>query len=191
MLVFLDTEFTDLLNPELLSLGLVTLDGRELYAELDLTTDIGKARLKASSDFVRYGGVLDFWGLLPGATGTEWEMGRRTGEWLLGLAAEFGTKIEVAFDYGMDYELMEYAVRDAGLWDQVREVVIPVNVNAITGTITGELAAEECFRALGQRGGRGLKRHHALADALALRAAYIDVTTAALAHASSKSTPQA
>ena len=191
MLVFLDTEFTDLLNPELLSLGLVTLDGRELYAELDLTTDIGKARLKASSDFVRYGGVLDFWGLLPGATGTEWEMGRRTGEWLLGLAAEFGTKIEVAFDYGMDYELLEYAVRDAGLWDQVREVVIPVNVNAITGTITGELAAEECFRALGQRGGRGLKRHHALADALALRAAYIDVTAAALAHASSKSTPQA
>ena len=34
MLVFLDTEFTDLLNPELLSLGLATLDGREFYAEL-------------------------------------------------------------------------------------------------------------------------------------------------------------
>ena len=33
MLVFLDTEFTDLLNPELLSLGLATLDGREFYAE--------------------------------------------------------------------------------------------------------------------------------------------------------------
>ncbi len=186
MIVFLDTEFTDLLNPELLSLGLVTLDGRELYAELDLTTDIGKARLKASSDFVRYGGVLDFWGLVPGATGTEWEMGRRTGEWLLGLAAEFGTKVEVAFDYGMDYELLEYAVRDAGLWDQVREVVIPVNVNSITGTITGELAAEECFRELGKRCGRGLKRHHALADALALRAAYIDVKAAALLHTRSK-----
>ena len=79
MLVFLDTEFTDLLNPELLSLGLATLDGREFYAELDLTTDSGKARVKASSDFVRYGGILDFWGLVPDATGTEWEMGRRTG----------------------------------------------------------------------------------------------------------------
>jgi len=53
MLVFLDTEFTDLLNPELLSLGLVTLDGREHYAELDLTTDAGKARVKASSAFVQ------------------------------------------------------------------------------------------------------------------------------------------
>lgn len=36
---------------------------------------------------------------------------------------------------------MEYAIRDAGLWDQVREVVLPVNVDPITGTITGELAA--------------------------------------------------
>lgn len=102
-------------------------------------------------------------------------MGRRTGEWLLTLATETGTRIEVAFDYGVDYELMEYAIRDAGLWDQVREVVLPVNVNPITGSITGELAAEACFREMGKRGGRGLKRHHALADALALRAAYMEV----------------
>lgn len=81
----------------------------------------------------------------------------------------------------MDYELMEYAIRDAGLWNQVREVVFPVNVNPMTGTITGELGAEACFRELGKR---GLKRHHALADALALRAAYIDVRSAALAHKS-------
>ena len=190
MLVFLDTEFTDLLNPELLSLGLVTLDGREHYAELDLTTDTGKARAKASSSFVQ-SSIFDMWGLVPGASGTEWEMGRRTGEWLLGLAAESGTKVEVAFDYSTDYELMEYAIRDSGLWDQVRDVVLPVNVNPITGTINGELAAEECFRALGQRGGRELKRHHALADALALRAAYIDVKASALVHARSKRTQRA
>ena len=180
MLVFLDTEFTDLLNPELLSLGLVTLDGREHYVELDITTDAGKARVKASSDFVRYGGILDLWGLVPGATGTEWEIGHRTGEWLLALAAQTGTRIEVAFDYSMDYELMEYGIRDAGLWEQVREIVLPVNVNPITGTITGELGAEACFRGLC---GRGLQRHHALADALALRAAYIDAKAEALAHA--------
>lgn len=136
MLVFLDTEFTDLLNPALLSLGLVALDGREHYGELDLTTNEGKARIKASSDFVRHGGILDLWGLIPGATGTEWEMGRRSGEWLLGLAAESGAPVEVAFDYSTDYELLEYAIRDAGLWDQVRECVVPVNVDPITGTIT-------------------------------------------------------
>lgn len=66
-----------------------------------------------------------------------------------------------------------HAIRDSSLWSQVREVVFPVNVNAITGTNEGELAAEACFRELGKRGGRGLKRHHALADTLALRAAYL------------------
>jgi hypothetical protein len=180
MLVFLDTEFTDLLNPELLSIGLATLDGREHYGELDLTTDAGKARVKASSAFVQ-SGILDMWGLVPGATGTECEMGRRAGEWLLGLAAEAKNIVEIAFDYGMDYELLEYAIRDAGLWDQVRKVVLPVNVNPITGTITRELAAEECFRELGKLGGRGLKRHHAVAHALALRAAYMAVKAMALA----------
>lgn len=183
MLVFLDTEFTDLLSPELLSVGLVALDGREHYGELDLTTETGQARVKASSDFVRYGGVLDMWGLVPGTAGAEWEIGRCAGGWLLGLAAESSTLIEVAFDYSMDYELMEYAIRDAGLWEQVREVVLPVNINAITGTIDGELAAETCFRELGKRSGRRLKRHHALADALALRAAYMAVKAAALGHA--------
>ncbi len=85
MIVFLDTEFTDLLNPELLSLGLVTLDGREHYAELDLTTDPGRARVKASSAFV-HSAIFDKWGLVAGATSTEWEMGCRTAQWLLGLA---------------------------------------------------------------------------------------------------------
>lgn len=176
MITFLDTEFTDFLNPELLSLGLVTIDGRELYVELDLSTEAGKARAKASGNFVR-GGVLDLWGLVPGAAGTELEIGRLTGEWLLGLAEESGTRIEVAFDYGVDYELMEYAIRDSGLWDRVREVVSPVNVGVRTGTIDGELAAEECYRELGKR---GLRWHHSLADALPLRAAYMAVKERAL-----------
>jgi hypothetical protein len=179
MIAFLDSEFTDLLDPQLLSLGLASLDAREFYTELDMSSDIGKVRLKAASQFVRYNGVLDQWGHVPGATGTEWEMGRRAGEWILGLAVESGSRVEIAFDYSTDYELLEYAIRDAGLWDQVRQVVIPVNVDAITGTIIGELAAEECYRALRKRGGRGLCRHHALADALALRAAYMAFKTAA------------
>lgn len=183
MLVFLDTEFTDLMQPQLLSLGLAALDGREFYAELDLTSEIGQARVKAATDFVRYGGVISQWGLVPGATGTQWEIGRRAGEWLIGLTAESGVKVEVAFDYSTDYELLEYVIRDAGLWDQVREVVLPVNVDFITGSITGELAAEECFRELGKRGGRGLRRHHALADALALRAAYVEVKAEAIKRA--------
>ena len=119
-------------------------------------------------------------GLVTGAKSTLWEMGRRTGEWLLNIARNASGHIEVAYDYSTDYELMEYAIRDAGLWQQVREVIQPVNVNKITGTIHGELAAEECFRDLLMRGGRGLGRHHALADALALKASYHAVKAMAL-----------
>jgi hypothetical protein len=173
-LLFLDTEFTDLLNPELLSMGLVTHDGRlEFYTELDLNSDTGKARVAASSDFVRYNGVLDLWGIVPGTTCTEAEMGRRAGEWLLMVAADTDSKLTIAFDYAMDYELLEYAIRDANFWSQVRHVVALKPVRSITGTRVGELAAEVCYRELS---GRGLSRHHALADALALRAAYIAVS---------------
>lgn len=34
MLIFLDTEFTDLTSPELLSIGMVSEGGREFYAEI-------------------------------------------------------------------------------------------------------------------------------------------------------------
>jgi len=180
MIVFLDTEFTDLLAPKLLSIGMVTLDGQEHYVELDLESDVGRRSMKAASEFVRYSGVIDQWGLVTGAKSTLWEMGRRTGEWLLNIAENTNARIEVAYDYSTDYELMEHVIRDAGLWQQVREVILPVNVNGITGTIDGELAAEECFRDLSMRGGRGLARHHALADALALKASYQAVKAIAL-----------
>jgi hypothetical protein len=170
-LVFLDAEFTQFINVELLSIGMVTLadETRELYVELNMTTDVGNARRASSSDFVKYEGVLEQWGAVPGATSTDWEMGRRAGEWLLAIAEEFETRVEVAFDYPIDFELLEYAVRDSGLWDQVREVVWPVDVGALTGSIHGELVTEDAYRALKQR---GLGRHHALADAHALRVAY-------------------
>lgn len=177
MICFLDTEFTAFIDTELLSLGLVSLDGLEHYVELDLTTEAGKAKVEKASDFVRNDGVLGMWGLVPGATATEREMGRRTGEWLLRLAADSGTRVQVAFDYSLDYELMEYAVRDAGLWDRVREVVVPVNVGPLTDSPEGQIAAEEYFC---EQKRRGLSRHHALCDAGGLRAAYIATKAVAL-----------
>jgi hypothetical protein len=183
MLIFLDTEFTNLLGPQLLSLGLVTNDAVEHYVELDMNSEIGRRRRKASSEFVRHEGVLHQWGTIEGAACSEWEMGRRTGEWLLDQAArakaetgtqsaEMGTRVEIAFDYPTDFELLEEVIRESRLWDQVREVVRPVNVAKLVGTSAGELAAEEAFAKIRSR---GLKRHHALADAWALRAAYLAV----------------
>ena len=47
MLIFLDTEFTDFARPDLISLALVSEDGREFYAE---RTDYDPERC---SEFVR------------------------------------------------------------------------------------------------------------------------------------------
>jgi len=182
-MVFLDTEFADLLQPKLLSIGMVAIPDRSFYAELDLRTEAGKARAKTSTDFISSGGALTQWGLIPESTSTQWEMGRRAGESQLGLAAEACAKVGVAFDYNVDFELLEHAIRESGLWDQVREVLLPVNVDSITGTITGELASESFYEKLAEQGKPGIRRHHALADALALREAYVAVKAQALSRA--------
>lgn len=170
MIVFIDAEFTDFVDAELLSLGAVTVDGRELYVELDMSTDVGQARLKVASDFVRYDGVLDLFGLVPGASATYTEVGLRTGEWLLGLAGESGSPVVVAFDYQTDFDLMQRALKDARLWNRVRDIVTPLDIRPLIGTDETESAADACLREMEQR---GLARHHALADAHALRAVYL------------------
>jgi len=44
---FIDTEFTDLSRPQLLSLGMVSKDGDEFYVELDLPSAEGRQASKA------------------------------------------------------------------------------------------------------------------------------------------------
>lgn len=90
MIVFIDAELSDLIDAELPSLGAVTLDGRAHYVEIDMSTHIGQARLQTSSDFVRYDGVLDLVGFVPGASAAYSDIGRRTADWLLRLAEASG-----------------------------------------------------------------------------------------------------
>jgi hypothetical protein len=170
-IAFLDTEFTDLVhNPELLSLGLVTLDGREHYVELDLTTPEGLARRRGAGAFAKHGPVLEQWGRVPSAACSYLEMGARTAAWLRERAAAAGGRIEVAYDYAMDWELFEYLLRDAGEWEWMRDILVPVDIDHVVARIEGELAAEAAFERIARE--RDLRRHHALADAWALRAAY-------------------
>jgi len=171
-LVFIDTEFTDLLQPRLLSLGMVSLEGREHYVELDVDDPAHAEVLSSASDFVRFNGVLEQWGRVPGAADTPLGMGSRTADWLLDMAGETSEPVVVCFDYSADHELLVECLQDAGQWEALRGVIRPANVDRLIGTITGELAAEAEFAALRSR---GLARHHALADALALRAAYLAV----------------
>lgn len=171
--VFLDTEFTSLLDPHLWSIGLVTLDSRELYVELDPGSPTGKSRLAMTPWDVREG-VLDKFGLFPDSVcESEAAIGRRVGAWLLELAeSDSAGRIELLYDYSVDFELLVGALEESQLWSRVQAVASGRNIADETSGIDPELASETAFGALRQRT-PPLYRHHALADALALRAAWI------------------
>ena len=169
MLCFLSCKFTSVADPQLLSLGLVTLDGREHYLELDLATDVAKARIALSSEFVR-DAVLPLWGKAGTARTTEEDIGRRTAEWLLTAASEPEARVEIAFDFETDLALLLGALQRSDRWDRIE--VASVDVAILSRSIDGSYLAEACYFDLAAR---GLKRHHALADALALRAIYLGV----------------
>jgi hypothetical protein len=170
--VAFDAEFTSLLDPHLLSIGLVAVQtGEECYVELDLNSDLGRERLALTPPEVREM-VLDEFGLFPDSScDSEWTMGRRVGQWLLSLAERSGGHVELLYDYKADIELLIGALKECNLWPEVRLVCGECYIGNETGTVAAEIAAEVCFKELRHRQ-PPLYRHHALADALALRDAW-------------------
>ena len=181
-LVFLDTAFTDLAQPKLLSLGFVTFDGYEHYVELDLDDPASAATLTNASDFVRHCGVLAHWDLVPGSTGTAClpEMGQRAAAGRQGQATRFGQPAQVAFDYVVDIELFVSLLRDTGQpdptdpTDPMCELARPVSVEGRLAHFDSRFCADAVYEHLRKR---GLRARHVLADAQALPAAWIAVNT--------------
>lgn len=152
MRLFLDTEFTDLLNCELLSVGIVSEDGREFYAERN---DVD---LALCSDFARVA-VLPLLGKDPSVRGSEAEIASRLNVWL----AQFrpmGT-ILVSVDHPTDWELFCYLVRDA------ETLAMPAWIRG--QSIRGAIDPRQ-VEAYWQEHGR--RAHHALYDARANRFAF-------------------
>lgn len=172
--VYLDAEYTDASSPQLLSLGLVSWDGREHYVELDPSLPESTATFDQASDFVRTGGVLDQWGRVPEAATSKTEIGQRTADWLLHLAEWAREPLVIAYDHLPDFVLLQRCVHGAGRWDRVGPVVRRRSINEVDGIFECNLAAEYAYEALRRR---DLHRHHALADAHALRAAHVAYTT--------------
>ena len=173
-LVFLDTEFTSLLSPELLSVGLATIDGDELYAELDLVDSaFGRERLANTEPNVRYEVVERQFGLFPHAIcEDETAIGHRVGDWLMRVAQSSASgRVELLYDYNIDCELVTDAMRQADNWSSVQAVSSHRNIAVQVGGVGPRFAAEACLRSLRARQ-PALARHHALADALALRASW-------------------
>jgi hypothetical protein len=162
--VFIDCEFTDLVDPRLLSIGLVCDDGREPYVEL-----AGDSYLVDASTFVLDTVVLQL-GLIPHAVATQIELGKRVGAWLLGLG---DPSITVCYDYHADMDLLEAMLLSAGLWTRLSPVLKPTHVGYLIGESGVESAMEASWTAT--FAADGVDRHHALADARALRAGYVSM----------------
>lgn len=90
---FLDTEFTDFIDCQLISIGIVTEDGREFYAE---RTDYNQS---ACGSFVR-AAVLPQLGTEPAVVGTAEQVKEALLSWL----GQLGP-VEIYVDYQTDWDL--------------------------------------------------------------------------------------
>lgn len=157
MLIFFDTEFTELgVDPRLISIGLVSEDEREFYAELSDTYQI-----KDCSAFAQEA-VLP---LLQGgdALMTMGELSKRLTAWLGGFSqpVKLATDSE-SWDWPWVFEIMG----DRQTW--------PENLEGRPEILLFDADRGELFNmALERAFADGLRRHHALDDAKANRLGWL------------------
>lgn len=176
MILFLDTEFTNLVSydAKLLSIALVDANSKnEFYAEV---TDLN--HIEESSFFVREN-VLPQFNKIPSCPFGYIEIGKRIGSFLLNFAdihhdeVSSGKYIEICFDFDFDWLLLVDAVKNADLdqklWKQIEFLITPLNINS-TVALVDEVVEIASFK--NSKNKDGLLRHHALADARALRSSY-------------------
>ena len=155
MLVFVDTEFTDFVQIDLISIALVADDGRELYAE---RTDYCRSDC---NDFVCTA-VLPMLGRVAGAACTRTELTARLRAWFEALPEP----ATLVFDYFSDWELLV----DAFLGDDFDKP--PANVGDKL-LLVDDIVSDPVFQhALNRTFTRDWPQHHSLADARAIKAGY-------------------
>ena len=146
LLLFLDTEFTGLMSePNLISIALVSEDGREFYAELTDTWE-----MEECDPFVQEQ-VLPL--LEGGKFQMTWdELTERLPEWIVA----FGRPVRIATDaVAADWEWIQKICYAANSWPtnlSHQPLALPSGVEAF------EKERERCYAS-------GMRRHHALDDA--------------------------
>lgn len=163
MQLFLDTEFLPRAyeHPVLLSIGLCTLGDQQFYAEHDICVE------GCDNDFV-VAKVLPQLGRGLGLRGSSSEVGNALVCWL----GQFdGQALEVCYDYHADRELFEWLLHHATPRSTMRFEA--VHLGYLLQDPAGVQAAEACWKDLFRS--RAIGRHHALGDALALRARFAAV----------------
>lgn len=162
MRIFIDTEF--LKSPKglhLLSLGMVADGGHELYLEVP-HAEVPRLSDHFWSDFVRHS-VLPQFGRIADATTSLSDMPHRVMQWLCGLETN---DIELNFDHAADYEFLLHLLSAKG--GQLGPRMKPHHVAHLMDDFAGKAAADAAW--LHVKATRVIDRHHALADAHALRA---------------------
>lgn len=158
MLIFFDTEFSDLcIDPRLVSIGLITEDGeRTFYAELADTY-----QPKNCSEFTKLA-VLP---LLEGGDKllTMNDLTLRLGKWL----GDFGEPVTLATDsLSWDWPWVQEIFHIEDTW--------PTNLARTPLPLTNNYLIDyQCFIEAVEKAFRSLRRHHALDDAKANRLGWI------------------
>jgi hypothetical protein len=149
--VFLDTEFTDFINTELISIGLSAETGQEFYAEVPYRPQI-------CSDFV-HSIVIPLLGQIPGALTTKQKLNNELRLWLHDIRPKDheDDRIFICFDYHADWELFIDSLN----------YVVPPFVTA--WNIQPRLNPVKLIE---YRMTSGEPHHHALSDARANKYAY-------------------
>ncbi|MBI4990297.1 MAG: hypothetical protein HZC23_15890 [Rhodocyclales bacterium] len=164
MLVFLDTEFTDFIDLRLISVGLAAEDGRTCYGEL-----ARDCWLEAVSGFVRANVAPLLDQSRPGGEGERPEaLAERLRDWLAGLG-----EVQLASDnLAHDFDLLVDLFAETGTAWPTNVAKTPLRVDCY---LRGEALApavmgtyQDFFTE------SGLVQHHALNDALALRAMWLE-----------------
>lgn len=155
MLIFLDTEFADFNDPDLISIGLVDENGREFYAEL---TDY---RNEVCSDFVREVVLPLLKQHKNTVTGNQFTVGKELNEWFKFYGDEVVT---ICYDYNLDFYLM------ADLLKLMPKEEMFSNIRSVN--IWGDLDPQAMDYYWAEVDAFGHKQHHALYDARGNKYAY-------------------
>ncbi|WP_439670879.1 3'-5' exoribonuclease Rv2179c-like domain-containing protein [Cupriavidus necator] len=157
MIVFMDTEFTAFGDDrELISIGMVSEAGQQFYLEVD---DFDRTKC---TEFVR-SAVLPLLGQVSDSVVTKVELGKRLRAWI----AELALPLTIACDFQYDWDFFLSSL----------DYKLPANV---TGRLDLAGAAQSAVFTLAAAGyhANSLARpwHHALHDAMALRAGWLEAT---------------
>lgn len=177
MRLFADAEFTAFRDPQMkrlgfpyspsakmLSLGLVGEDGSELYLEV---TD--PAARREASEFVQTH-VLPQFGLRPAAqVASSVQAGHAIADFLAGLPGG----LVICADYTDDLRFLREALQEAGRLDELRGRLELEQVWSLVCAPNAEPLWDAAFERLERE--TGLLRHHALVDAMALKAVYLAI----------------